>query len=50
MIMLVLLLAYFRHNYSVYSFINLTKVFSFVTFVRDSIYPKGYTISKDEGA
>jgi hypothetical protein len=50
MITLVLLLAHFIYNYSVYSFINLTKVFPFVTFVRDSLYQKGYTVSKDEGA
>jgi hypothetical protein len=26
-----------------------TKVFYFITFVRDSLYPKGYNVLKDEG-
>jgi hypothetical protein len=50
MIMLILSLAHYIYNYSVYPFINLTKAFSFVTFVRDSLYPKGYIVSEDEGA
>jgi hypothetical protein len=31
------------------SFIVLTKVFSFTTFVRNSLYPKGNNVLKDEG-
>jgi hypothetical protein len=31
------------------SFIELTKVSSFITFVRNSLYPKGYNVLKDEG-
>jgi hypothetical protein len=27
----------------------LTKVFSFTTFVRNSLYPKGHNVLKDEG-
>jgi hypothetical protein len=30
-------------------FIDLTKVFSFVTFVQNSSYPKGHNVYKDEG-
>jgi hypothetical protein len=31
------------------SFIELTKVSSFITFVWNSLYPKGYNVLKDEG-
>jgi hypothetical protein len=31
------------------SSIELTKVFSFITYVRNSLYPKGYNDLKDEG-
>jgi hypothetical protein len=31
------------------TFIVLTKVFSFTTFVWNSLYPKGNNVSKDEG-
>jgi hypothetical protein len=31
------------------SSIELTKVSSFITFVRNSLYPKGYNVLKDEG-
>jgi hypothetical protein len=31
------------------SSIELTKVFSFVTFVQNSLYPKGHNVFKDEG-
>jgi hypothetical protein len=31
------------------SFIEFTKIFSFTTFVLNSLYPKGYNILKDEG-
>jgi hypothetical protein len=31
------------------SFIVLTKVFFFTTFVRNSLYPKGNNVLKDEG-
>jgi hypothetical protein len=27
----------------------LTKVFSFITFVQNSLYPKGHNVLKDEG-
>jgi hypothetical protein len=30
-------------------FINLTKVFLFITFVQDTLYPKGHNDLKDEG-
>jgi hypothetical protein len=29
--------------------LDLTKVFSFVTFVQNSLYPKGHNVYKDEG-
>jgi hypothetical protein len=29
--------------------IDLTKVFSFVTFVQNSLYPKGHNVYKDKG-
>jgi hypothetical protein len=31
------------------SSIEVTKVSSFITFVRNSLYPKGYNVLKDEG-
>jgi hypothetical protein len=31
------------------SFVVFTKVSSFTTFVRNSLYPKGYNVLKDEG-
>jgi hypothetical protein len=31
------------------SSIELTKVFSFVTFVQNSLYPMGHNVYKDEG-
>jgi hypothetical protein len=31
------------------SFVVLTKVLSFTTFVRNSLYSKGYNVLKDEG-
>jgi hypothetical protein len=35
--------------YSPSSSVKLTKVSSFVTFVRNSLYPKGHNVLKDEG-
>jgi hypothetical protein len=29
--------------------VELTKVFSFITFVQNSLYPKGHNVLKDEG-
>jgi hypothetical protein len=37
------------YMYSSLLSIEVMKVFSFITFVRNSLYPKGHNVFKDEG-